>query len=224
VAEDKITERSYPATRLYNFRTDSPTVSEWVTVSFLGLYGFTIALSVFLVMADPAGKAPRPIISGPPKTWQILDTEPPAVIKNEKSAAKRGEELGRQVRVSGERAISLPCNEDFRQAFIKDAKAWIEFLAVQHRSTSLMALFGADTGQAANTATEVDTYAHRIIMGFIDATHVTPEEIYGGETAAAMKMATSNMPANPVQGKVQEKTDGRSIVKASESRLCRLKR
>jgi hypothetical protein len=203
-----------------------PSIPSWVVTTLIGAGGFAIAMTAMFIFFDPAGNAPRedPVTSSLTQPPANSSTPASAAIENEKSAAKRREELGRQVRVSGERAIASPCNEDFRQAFIKDAKAWIEFLAVQYRSTSLMTFFGADTGQAANTATEVDTYANRMIMGFIDATHVTPEEIYGGETTTAMKKATSNMPANPVQGKLQEKTDGRSIVKASESRLCRSKR
>jgi hypothetical protein len=190
VTEDKTSNRSYLTTQIYNFRTDSPSIPEWATISFLGIYGFAIALSVFLVMADPAGKAPRPIISGPPKTWQILDTEPPAVAESQMTQRKLAQLEARTLK-SGTRTLSLPCNEEFRQAFLKDARA---FLAARSTTGS----FGMATGRMGGLRFDQPDDALEAIETAVSTRHVSRGELaVGGDMQMTFEILAIN-PKHPI--------------------------
>jgi hypothetical protein len=135
----------------------------------LTAHGFAIALSGLLIMADPAGKAPRPIISGPPKTWQILDTEPPKIAESQ-ITRKQLAQLNARALKSGIRTLSLPCNEEFRQAFIKDARA---FLAENATTGS----FGTAIGRMSSLQFDKPHDAQEAIENALNARHVSHGEL-----------------------------------------------
>jgi hypothetical protein len=172
MTQDATSGRSYTKARFYDFRIDSPTIPEWATLGFLSLYGFAVALSVLLIMADPAGKAPRQVVSGPSKVRQFVDLEPPSVAESQMTQ-KKFSQLEMRAYKSGTRTLSLPCNEEFRQAFIRDARAYLAALSTSRS-------FGTATGRMGGLRFDQPGDALDAIETAVSTRHVSRGEFAAG--------------------------------------------